>query len=201
MDTYNQQSTGIRYTTQNQPIIPKKGFPNVSKFLMVFLVITIPILTGIGGYYLGINKIKVAPQVSLSENTVSPTIAPFPPSATSYPVLQSTIPPTPSVFPNSTIITENRCFNLQGFIDTQLDMNNFCDKDSDCKIIDIYLGCPFPCIPFVNVASDLLKIKEFHEEYKRECEDKMCIYRCPASPKQEEIKCINKKCVDSRFNK
>jgi hypothetical protein len=76
---------------------------------------------------------------------------------------------------------------------------NYCTADSDC-IATSGFGCPFGCYTLANKNADLSKIKDWTELYRSlGCPESFCTYMCVMPPKPGELKCVQDKCVDSRF--
>ncbi len=94
------------------------------------------------------------------------------------------------------------CDNLKNEAKSLLKKANYCSADSDC-ILSAGLSCPFGCYNLINKNADITVIKEVAERYF-ECQKRLgltCIelLNCMPPPAQEQIKCINNKCIDSRF--
>lgn len=94
-----------------------------------------------------------------------------------------------SFFPN--------CDSLENQVKDLLEEANYCSADSGC--IANGLGCPFGCYNLVNKNADFEKIRWVAENYFNCLKGKICEYICISPPKQEQIKCINNKCVDIRL--
>ncbi len=78
-----------------------------------------------------------------------------------------------------------------------LEEANYCAADSDCAVLDTNFGCPFGCFNLGNKNADLTGVKALWEAWQKN-PSTICIYSCLESPKPEEIKCTNDKCVDTR---
>jgi hypothetical protein len=80
-----------------------------------------------------------------------------------------------------------------------------CQKDADCSLLDVHLGCPFGCTNLVSKASkaspDYTELKKLARQYHEQEQCPRCKYDCDASPKPEQIKCSSGTCVDSRYAK
>lgn len=77
-----------------------------------------------------------------------------------------------------------------------IDLNNHCNEDSDCKIVDGF-GCPLGCYYLVKKDRDLTVYQRTIDRYYEQCPH--CIWDCPSLPSQDQVKCQNNKCVDTRF--
>ena len=79
-----------------------------------------------------------------------------------------------------------------------------CQKDADCSLLDLDLGCPFGCTNLVSKASkaspDYAELKKLGRKY-HEGQCSRCDYDCLGNPKPEQIKCSSGTCVDSRYPK
>ena len=80
---------------------------------------------------------------------------------------------------------------LKTEINNKIEAANYCDVTSDCKIESF--GCPFGCWNLVNKNANINEINSMVEEYNKVGE--ICIYDCLPQPKENEIKCVNNKCV------
>lgn len=90
----------------------------------------------------------------------------------------------------------NDCDKLEKEIKDLLKEVNYCEEDSDC-VAEWGYYCPFGCYKFYNRNADLSKIDKKVKIYNENCI--RCEYLCQQPPKLEEIKCIEKMCVDIRF--
>jgi len=88
-----------------------------------------------------------------------------------------------------------KCTLLPKIITKQLENKNYCTQDTDCKI-ERGLGCPFACFTLINKNENINILEKAALYYKTYCPD--CMYKCQIHPTQEEVKCINSKCIDSR---
>lgn len=84
-------------------------------------------------------------------------------------------------------------------INRLLDEANYCNVDSDCAVLNTTVGCPFGCYNLGNKDADITKIDSLWEAYQKQRSGTFCVYSCIISPTPEEIKCVNSKCVDTRF--
>ena len=89
------------------------------------------------------------------------------------------------------------CSALENEIMDGLEKINYCMSDSDCKLSEDFLGCPFGCYHLINKGENLVDLKKLANRYQGECEK--CFYKCGMPPSQEEINCIKGKCMDSRY--
>lgn len=98
--------------------------------------------------------------------------------------------------PQVSVTSKNACEEAKTEISDLLDKANYCEKNGDCKTIT--LGCPFGCYNFVNKNSNSQNIQLAYSEYeKQQCS--ICKYFCIEPPTSNEIKCINKKCTNTRL--
>lgn len=77
-----------------------------------------------------------------------------------------------------------------------LEKANYCAKSTDCVVVAY--GCPFACYNLINKTYNTSLIES--EVNKFNAKGISCIYDCNRAPKENEIGCINKKCVDLRHN-
>jgi hypothetical protein len=89
------------------------------------------------------------------------------------------------------------CDKLEEETKELIDAANYCDDDSDC-VISPLSRCPFGCHLLFNKNADTIKIEENLALFNYNCME--CMYDCDVSPKEEEIKCINSKCIDTRLS-
>lgn len=105
--------------------------------------------------------------------------------------------PVEKYLPNS-VNFEDDCDKLEEQIKVLLGQANHCQRDSDCELVDVSLRCcAYGCYNLVNKNEDPSVIEEGAEMDKENCG--RCHCNCLASPKAEEIKCRNGKCVDIRY--
>lgn len=119
--------------------------------------------------------------------------------------LQPVVPESKEIFnqilstfkflPQNSVTSKNACEEAKTEISDLLDKANYCEKSEDCKVI--HLGCPFDCYNFVNKNSNSQNIQLAYSEYEKQCST--CIYMCIEPPTSNEIKCINKKCTNTRL--
>ena len=89
------------------------------------------------------------------------------------------------------------CESLEELIEKQLVAKNYCETSFDCEPVS-FAACPFGCYRLVNKAEETSSLLDKIENYRSlSCEK--CIYNCIPLPESEEIKCINNKCVETRF--
>lgn len=93
--------------------------------------------------------------------------------------------------------TEINCDRLERQTKELIEKANYCDIDSDC-IISPISRCPFGCHLLFNKNADISKIEENLKLFNYNCME--CKYDCDIAPNQDEIKCINNKCVDMRYS-
>lgn len=107
--------------------------------------------------------------------------------------------PGPIAAPTKTKPPVADCKNLENEVKSLLNKANSCQKDGDCVLQNqIDLWCPFGCYNLVNRRADLSSVRAKFEEYTgKGCP--RCVYDCDVSPKTEDIKCVQNKCVDRRF--
>ena len=91
---------------------------------------------------------------------------------------------------------EVNCNKLEKEIFAFLEQVNYCDTDSDC-IVEGGGLCPFGCFHLVYKDADLTELRKSEKQFSKNCF--YCEYECVEAPTAEDIKCINRKCVDVRF--
>jgi hypothetical protein len=87
------------------------------------------------------------------------------------------------------------CEQLEGEVNDLITEANYCEVDTDCEV-NFDFSCPFGCENLVNKDADLTLIQEKVNIYYEECD--MCIYTCREPPMEDEIKCLENKCIDIR---
>jgi hypothetical protein len=88
------------------------------------------------------------------------------------------------------------CDALEFQINEELDGVNYCIRSSDCAV-EMRYGCPFGCYQFYNKGESLALVDELVESYEsRQCS--LCVYSCLQAPQEDEIGCVDGKCVDLR---
>lgn len=93
------------------------------------------------------------------------------------------------------ITFETACVQLENQIGMLIEKGNVCNIDQDCVINSF--GCPFGCYSLTHEKA-AQKIKEGVAKFDTSCTS--CDYRCASPPKTGEIKCINNRCTDTKFN-
>jgi len=95
-------------------------------------------------------------------------------------------------------VTPNACSQAEAKVNEALKTSSQCSVDSDCVVSDVLnLGCPFGCYSVVNKNAVLDQVFDAYDDYKK-ASCTQCTYKCMAKPTTEEIKCVNKQCVDTR---
>ncbi len=94
-----------------------------------------------------------------------------------------------------TACTPIDCEQLEGEVNDLINAANYCEVDTDCEL-NFAFSCPFGCENLVNKDADLTEIQEQVDIYAEECD--MCIYKCREPPMEDEIKCTNNICIDTR---
>jgi len=97
------------------------------------------------------------------------------------------------------IVFSGDCNQLITQINGLVEEANYCNADTDCEIsTEATKFCG--CWGLISKNTDLSIIKEGNEKYgKLNCPTLMC-GECMLIPQQGDIKCVNRKCVDSRLN-
>jgi hypothetical protein len=86
------------------------------------------------------------------------------------------------------------CEALYNEIENDFIKANFCEQDSDCKVIELGgVHIKFGCFKFINKATDEAELYKKMQNYYIQCNRE--IDDCAPSPKPV---CINKKCVASQ---
>lgn len=99
--------------------------------------------------------------------------------------------------------TETECEQLENETKALIEKVQYCERDSDC-IVDTSFQprCPFGCFLIRNKSfdgnEDLLLIFEKIKKYNNSRCVK-CMYKCLMPPEQEDVKCQNNKCTDTRY--
>ena len=88
------------------------------------------------------------------------------------------------------------CPVLEKGIVSMLQKANYCTKDTDCTY-KVRVGYPANCHSLVNVNSDIGAMESLYSQYVKKCNP--LTYDCDRAPTQEEVKCMENKCVDSRY--
>jgi len=90
--------------------------------------------------------------------------------------------------------------NADSELKSVFEKSNYCNADSDCIDIESMLSCPFDCKSFlVNKNADIESVREITKKYYSTCPE--CPTTCSFSPpRQEEIVCRDKKCIENRIN-
>lgn len=98
--------------------------------------------------------------------------------------------------PRNTNVVENKCDTLEDEIKELMNDANYCSVDTDCTY-EIAVGYPADCNPLVNINSDIKSIEEAYLNYANKCSPP--IYDCDVHPSQNEMKCIDSRCIDTRY--
>ena len=94
-------------------------------------------------------------------------------------------------------LSEKECDKIRKETRELIDEINYCQTDQDC-VVSTEFWCPFGCYMLHNNKADLNNIRGNISYYNENCP--MCMYDCDARPKQNEIKCKNGKCTDTRYD-
>lgn len=100
----------------------------------------------------------------------------------------------PTTAPRPKELTSNK-EKLEKQINLALKEANYCNTKEECKVVGY--RCPFGCYNLVNTTHDLEYIEEAVGKYNED--GWSCIYDCDRAPKNEEIDCIDRRCVDIRY--
>lgn len=96
--------------------------------------------------------------------------------------------------PEKKTFDDKNCDELEKEIKNLLEEANYCKNDSDCTFESKYY-CPFGCYQFYNKNADLTEIDD-KVKILRENNCNFCKYKCI---KIYDVKCIDNKCVGSRY--
>jgi hypothetical protein len=92
----------------------------------------------------------------------------------------------------------NPCDGISYAVMQEINKMNHCEVKEDCKVNN-ELDCPWGCYILINKNEEISKqVKDLSENYDQLCG--VCMNDCMPDPELEDIDCINKKCVDLRFN-
>lgn len=109
--------------------------------------------------------------------------------------IKTTTPAPPRI---SAPLTQGNCATLEAQVKDLIDKANRCNEDTDCAASSPnFLVCPFGCYLLLNKDADTKPIEAGIKNYTQNCQG--CLYECPYFPEPDDIKCINRKCVDIRF--
>lgn len=90
-------------------------------------------------------------------------------------------------------VSDIGCNKLEEEIFVLLEQANYCDVSIDC-IVEGGGLCPFGCYHLVHKDANLTEIRKNEKQFLEYCF--YCEYECMEAPIAENIKCINRKCVD-----
>jgi len=110
--------------------------------------------------------------------------------------VETSLPTNISLTPTISLYTEEECEGLAENILTMVNNVNYCNYDSDCTP-KIAVGYPASCSILVNKNSDIPGIESAYLQFVNKCNPPM--YDCDRAPTQEEIKCIDNTCIDTRY--
>ena len=98
-------------------------------------------------------------------------------------------------------IAEVDCEQIKAEARELLNQANYCEKNDDCVVLELGFKHHFlACYNLGNKDANLSSIKKKGRKFfKSGCP--FVVYAFCESPKLEEIKCIEGKCVDARFQK
>jgi hypothetical protein len=104
---------------------------------------------------------------------------------------------TPEVVPETTDTPQiaANCEALTQDLETSFADMNFCDSNDDCAVA--VGSCPFGCYLFHNNKINFADYQTTLTAYQENCNP--CTYRCAAAPRANDRRCIEGRCVDTRY--
>lgn len=95
----------------------------------------------------------------------------------------------------STSLMADNCEALISDLETSFADMNFCETNDDCQVAEG--SCPFGCYLFHNAKIDFADYKDALTAYQEGCNP--CEYQCAEAPKASERRCVEGRCVDTRY--
>lgn len=126
-------------------------------------------------------------------------LAGFPPIETplTTPSTQTTTPEgTPKSTENQNAATAANCEALIVDLENSFTDMNFCNTDAECAVAEG--SCPFGCYLFHNTKLDFSDYQESLDTYRESCDP--CEYKCATKPRQNDRRCKEGRCVDTRYD-
>lgn len=97
--------------------------------------------------------------------------------------------------PETTRLVAGNCEALTSDLETSFADMNFCETNDDCQVAEG--SCPFGCYLFHNAKIDFADYKDALTAYQEGCNP--CEYQCADAPKASERRCVEGRCVDTRY--
>jgi hypothetical protein len=101
--------------------------------------------------------------------------------------------PTPPVLVANANVS---CEAITQDLETSFADMNFCDTNDDCAVAQG--SCPFGCFLFHNVDIDFADYQPTLTAYQENCNP--CEYQCASSPRPNDRRCVEGRCVDTRYS-
>ncbi|MBI4360070.1 MAG: hypothetical protein HY564_03175, partial [Candidatus Jacksonbacteria bacterium] len=99
-----------------------------------------------------------------------------------------------------TSLDENQCVDLAREVAAMLDEANYCAQDSDCMVFETHFRCDIiGCYAFVSKNTNRESIQKSISNYTKNGCPVTSDCLCAFPPKQQDVKCIANKCVDTRL--
>lgn len=92
-------------------------------------------------------------------------------------------------------IAETNCEVLTQDLETSFADMNFCNTNDDCAVATG--SCPFGCYLFHNRKIDFADYQPALTAYQENCDP--CVYKCAAAPQVNNRRCVEGRCVDTRY--
>lgn len=97
--------------------------------------------------------------------------------------------------PTTKPLIAGNCAALTEDLETSFADINFCETNDDCAVAQG--RCPFGCYLFHNSKIDFADYQEALTAYEEGCNP--CDYQCAEAPKASDRKCVEGRCVDTRY--
>jgi len=95
----------------------------------------------------------------------------------------------------TTPVVAGNCEAITLDLETSFADMNFCETNDDCSVA---IGsCPFGCYLFHNSKIDFADYQPTLAAYQESCNP--CEYKCAAAPRVTDRRCIEGRCVDTRY--
>lgn len=97
--------------------------------------------------------------------------------------------------PKAAPLMAGNCEAITSDLETSFADINFCETNDDCQVAEG--SCPFGCYLFHNAKIDFADYKDALTAYQEGCNP--CEYKCAAAPKASERRCVEGRCIDTRY--
>jgi hypothetical protein len=88
------------------------------------------------------------------------------------------------------------CEAITQDLETSFADMNFCETNDDCAVA--VGSCPFGCFLFHNADIDFADYQPTLTAYQESCNP--CEYQCASAPRATDRRCVEGRCVDSRYS-